>query len=151
LEILIENAINKVTFEHKGNTYCVDNLLTLNFMGNNKMLMQEVTQCSQIINDLLDHTINSPYDPSDLVGIASIPVDNGDQYEWLQHIIINVASDGFNHVVNYCNFRNKISYQGKPIEIVLGFLVLESHNGNIRMPTVDTEKELFEKYYTLSK
>lgn len=47
--------------------------------------------------------------------------------EWTKGIIRNLApSRDPNPIINYCNLRNQKEYQGKPIDIVEGFLVLES-------------------------
>lgn len=35
----------------------------------------------------------------------------------------------------------------QPIEIVEGFIVLESDNGKLKMSSVDTVEEMFAKYY----
>jgi hypothetical protein len=60
----------------------------------------------------------------------------------------NGSVEGFNHVINYCNFRNKTSYKGQPINIVEGFLVLETRDGEINMPVVDTVEEMYEKFFS---
>ena len=45
---------------------------------------------------------------------------------WANNIICGVASEfGSEHISNYCSFRNRTTYNGKPIEIVEGFLVLQ--------------------------
>lgn len=71
---------------------------------------------------------------------------NYDQ-EWKKGIIPGIASNGFNHIKNYCIFRNKSEYNGSGIEIIEGFLILQSNNGKLNKLSVDTVEELFTKYY----
>lgn len=41
------------------------------------------------------------------------------------------------------------SYENSPIEIVEGFLVLETNNGKLNLPPVDTVEDLYKKYLNI--
>lgn len=71
-----------------------------------------------------------------------------DQF-WYQWSKTNLCG-GFNHVKNYCELAKMTSWEGDPIEISEGFLVLEARDGQINMPSVDTVKEMYVKYYGMS-
>ena len=137
LETLRSHASKDVTFEHRGKTYTVDQLLIQNITWDGKFGTQDQMPFTKIINDLHLYAEGS-YDS------CIEPYDS----KWLPNVICGVASEGFNNVINYCNFRNKTVYENKPIEIVEGFLVLESNNGKVRMPSVDTVDEMLRKYYS---
>lgn len=137
LQVLRENTLHNVSFDHNGKKYVVDQLLIENITWNGNLGTYDETIFRNII--------------SDLTGYANLIDDDCyfKEYDigWSGHIISGIASKGFNHVVNYCNFRNKTEYKGTPIEIVEGFLVLEKNNNKLRMPSVDTVEEMFDKYY----
>lgn len=66
--------------------------------------------------------------------------------KWYNEAIINLCKD-FNHVKNYCESKNLTKYRDQNIQIVEGFLVLESFNGKIRSICTDSWSEIYEKYY----
>lgn len=138
LDILREHAMKNVEFEHRGEKYTVDQLLIENIIWEGGFGRHEKSPYSNITNDFTDyadwgteHGVSKLYDK-----------------EWTKEVICGVASEGFNNVTNYCKFRNKPSYRGKPINIVEGFLVLEASNGKVEIPSVDTVEEMYEKYYS---
>lgn len=137
LEVLRANSSQNVEFEHRNQKYVVDQLLIQNITWNGNYGSHDDNPFIEITGDFtryadgMDGWVCKEYD--------SI---------WANDVICNVASGGFNNVVNYCNFRNTAQYEGNPIEIVEGFLVLESDNGkNPCMPSVDTVDEMFTKFY----
>lgn len=136
LQILRNYIIRNAIFEHQGQEYVVDQLLINDIIWDGNRGTYQPSPVSNIIADFTRYA-----DGMDEDCLCQLY----DQ-EWANNIICNVVT-GFNHVLNYCNFRNKTEYQGKPIEIVEGFLVLESDDGKLRMPPVDTVKELFAVYY----
>lgn len=133
LQILRDNALRNVPFNYKDKEYVVDQLLIQNITWNENCGSYDETPYKQIVSELTcygDEMYFNSYDE-----------------EWSNNIICYVASEGFNHVTNYCNFRNKSEYKGSPIEIVEGFLILQSHDGILNMPSVETVEEMFAKYY----
>jgi len=130
LEILRDNSKKNISFEHLGQVYIVDQLLIQNITWEGNIGYHDVTPYSRIINEFIayaDGTIGEN-------GSFFEPYDQ----EWVEEIIPHIASIGFNHIINYCNFRDQkevilqSSSTGKAIEIVEGFLVLESDNGKLR-------------------
>lgn len=137
LELLREYCQRNIPFTHKDQTYVVDQLLIQNITWNANVGTPDETPFMCIIGNF--------------TGYADPPNDNiiFREYDagWSQHIIRNVASNGFNHIANYCKFRDKKEYKDQPIDIVEGFLVLQSDNGKLNIPGMDTVKEMFTKYY----
>jgi hypothetical protein len=114
LQTLRDNAEYNVVFEHKGEEYMVDQLITQNIIWEEGSGVAEETSCSQFIDKLTWYAdMGSGIEKQDK--------------EWMKYTIRDVASDGFKHIINYCNFRHRTSYKNKPIEIVEGFLVLENN------------------------
>jgi hypothetical protein len=90
---------------------------------------------------------------SDFRFYADPPMDNCliKDYDstWANKIICGIASKGFNHIKNSCDFRNKKMYKGQSIEIVEGFLVLATNNGQFNLSTSDTVEEMYEQFYSV--
>lgn len=137
LQMLRENALRNVPFNHKGENYVVDQLLIQNITWNRNVGKHDESPFSKITSDLTSYADGMEED-----WFCEVY-----DKKWSNDVICNISSSGFNHVVNYCNFRNKTEYKDQPIEIVEGFLVLESDDGKLRIPTVDNVEELFAKYY----
>jgi len=137
LKTLRDHALNNVEFEHNGVKYIVDRLLIQNFTREGHCGHQDKMPFTQIINEL------TSYADSIMDDCYSHLYDK----DWYDEAICDIASAGFNHLRNYCNFRNKTQYNGQSIEIVEGFLVLESENEKLNMPDIDTVGELMRKYF----
>ena len=112
LEILRANSMKNVVLETLGVKCVVDQLLVHNMATNGR---SEDT-FSQIICDLTDY--------ADGLDDGSIRK----QYDsvWANNVICGVASSGPSDVINYCDFRKTTGYNGHSVDIVEGFLVLES-------------------------
>jgi hypothetical protein len=124
------------TFIIAGVNYKIDNLLLQNIMWNDNCGQAESTEYNIIIDRLTQYADG---------------LDDGQYFSindkvWYDSTINNLCG-GFNHIKNYCSLRNSQSYETKPIQIVEGFLVLQTRDGVLKMPNVDTVKELYEKYY----
>jgi hypothetical protein len=106
LSILREHSLKNVSM----GGYIIDNLLiqVIKWEGNCGRHVESPT--SKITQQLMSYA--DGMDEGQVFQLYDLP--------WASHIIIGVASNGFNHVENYCNFRNN-----KGNEIVEGFLVLE--------------------------
>lgn len=137
LQVLRENSLKNVSFDHKGKNYVVDQLLIQKITWGVGIGEYDVLPFTAIVQDFIQYAngvekgwLCKPYDEI-----------------WSNDIKINVVSTGFNHVTNYCNFRNKKMHDGKEIEIIEGFLVLESENDMLYKPDVDTVEEMNEKYF----
>jgi hypothetical protein len=117
--------------------YTIDNLLIQNFIWHDNMGQMEENGYSQIIGKLADYANgmdeNKYYVANDKI--------------WYDHTIIDLCG-GFNHIKNFCKLLNMKSFEKKPIEIIEGFLVLETRDGVYELPIVDTVKEMYDKYYS---
>ena len=118
LQVLRDHAKHDVKFNHN---YVVDQLLIQNYIWSGNIGTQDETPFTQIVNELTNYADGLDED------CYCYLYDK----EWYDKTICHVASRGFDHVRNYCEFRNKTSYKDKPIEIVEGFLVLESNTRQI--------------------
>ncbi len=134
---LTTSSITQAPFTVRGKKYIVDKLLIQNITWDEGNGSFDKTPLTDIIHQLRCYAdgFNDGY------------VFESEDELWLSHALGNVASRGFNHIGNYCNFRNTTEYDGVPIEIVDGLLVLESNNGVINLPDVHTVSEMYQKYY----
>ena len=141
LQLLQDNSLKNVIFKHKHGEYIVDNLLLENLTWEGNLGYRDQTVITNIINDFMFY--------------ADRPMENClvKDYDsvWTDGIICGVASKGFNHFVNYCDFRNKKKYQNKSIDIVLGFLVLQTEDGQLNFPLVETVEEMYQMYFSEKK
>lgn len=134
LQFLRKHALKNVIFKSYGKNYLVDQLLINNINWDNDVGKYEEDFLSDIISDFTNYAdgYHKDYDMESNKFII-IPFKEKDEI-WISDIINSVTSEGDNHVVNYCRFRNKTNYKGKNIEIIEGFLSLESHNEKLRVP-----------------
>ena len=103
---------------HKNKEYIVDQLLIKNYIGKGNISKPEKTPITKIIADFMCYA-----DPP-----AQNCLMECDDLVWKDGIVREVASKGFNHLANCCNFRSKTTWRGQSINIVEGFLVLETTN-----------------------
>ena len=146
LEILRSHSMKNVKFNHdKPQALIVDNLLIQNYTFTGNCGKQDKNPYREIINNFTGYADgNTLWDWGDN---PEIGVYKEEDRIWINDAICGLASEGFNHVTNYCNFRNRTEYKGQQIEIVEGFLVLESDNGILNESPVDSVEELFAKFY----
>ncbi len=138
LQTLRDHSSKNVEFEHKGEKYIVDQVLYNNITWTNGLGYHDKNPYSRITSDFMSYADTLEF------GCYIHLYDT----VWRDLVIPYCASKGFNDVLNYCNFRNKTEYKNQPIEIVEGFLVLETNNGNPHsMPDIDTINEMYQKYY----
>ena len=152
LEILRSNSLRNIPFNN--GQYIVDQLLIRNITWDGNVGRYDDNPFIDIVDEIMSY-IDRQIDE------VRYLYDE----EWAREKICHIASKGFNHVANYCNFRKRTSYKGEPIEIVEGFLILESERGRIedsadrelklpagriRTQDVDTVEEMYEKYYSES-
>lgn len=141
LETLRNHSSKNVEFEHRGEKYVVDQVLYNNITWKDNLGYHDQNPCSEITSDFMAYADTLDFD---------CYIHMHDQV-WRNQVIPAVASKGFNDVLNYCNFRNKTECDNQPIDIVEGFLVLETNNyKEYSMPPVDTVGEMYEKYYGFS-
>ncbi len=116
LQCLRDNAKKNVPVTRKGEEYLIDQLLIENIVWKGGFGKIEESAWSDILSQLKQYADGSCCEEW-----------FSERYDeiWYPQTILHVASKGFDHVVNYCNFRKKEHYRGKPIEIVEGFLVLQ--------------------------
>lgn len=133
-DVLRQYAKQQV-FVIDGTEYHIDNLLLQNIVWDGGCGKMESTEYGEIVSRLTmyaDGLDDDQISPSACV--------------WYDDTIINLCS-GFNHIKNYCKLRNMTTFDDKPIKIVEGFLILQTNNGKLRLPSVDTVKEMYQKYY----
>lgn len=131
LQVLRENCLKNIPLNHLGKDYIIDQLLFHNFTFDGNIRKLDTT----------------PY--SLITGILSWYADNNDEdcysdladKEWYDASITGIAS-GFNHLANYSALRCLKEYNGEPIEIVEGFLVLETRRGQLSLSSIETVEEL---------
>lgn len=137
LNVLRQHAKKNVKFGHMGEKYIVDQLLIQNITWSDRCGTPDIEPFTTIVQQLVTYAD---------WGAEHVSRDYDE--EWTKEMICNVASGGFNHIVNYCNFRQRTQYKKKQIDIVEGFLVLQTDNKRpITMPEVDNEEEMYETYY----
>lgn len=66
--------------------------------------------------------------------------------EWFDLAICNLTR-GFDHFKNYNKLKNLTEYNKIPINIIEGFLVIESNHNQINMPQFDTVEEMLRTCY----
>lgn len=143
LEVLRTHAYKNVGVKPADIVYVVDQLLIQNVnMEYNYDEQGEIIggvgqQDDTPYRDIVNHLIFYADDRDGRI-LYEYPEDE----IWAPHAIRGIASCGFNHIANYLNFRNKTSYENNPIEIVEGFLVLETTNHKFRQCKVDTVEQL---------
>lgn len=135
LRILREHAKKNVKFGHMGDKYIVDQLLIQNLTRKGNLGFHDEMPFTRIVHELTSI-------------IEEGHVFHRYDSEWIKEIIHRPASKSFNHIVNYCDFCHKTQHKAKPIDIVKGFLVLETDDHQpITMPDIDTVDEMYETYY----
>jgi hypothetical protein len=139
LQVLRDHSLKNVSFKYKYKTkeYIVDQLLILNITWKGNMGKYDKTPFTEIINDFIRYA-----DGMDEDCLCK-------EYDkvWANDVICNVKTKGFYHINTYCNFRNQTEYKGKPIEIVEGFLAIESTDVSIRISGINTVEELNKLYF----
>lgn len=124
-DVLRKHAKITTLIGNNGDKYEIDNLIIVDYKSNKEGFMKSV---------------DSPY------GYAVHSLTSEAEWGNIKGAYYNLCS-GFNNVKNYITLRSKTSYKNKPIDIVEGFLALESRDGKMLMPPVDTVKEMFDKFY----
>ena len=131
LQVLRQHCLPNVPFNHLGEDYIIDQLLIDNFTFKNGRGTKDTSPYSHITG------IWSWYADNDLEECYS----DMDDKEWYDSSITNVAS-GFNHLKNYTTLRSMGEYNGTPIEIVEGFLVLDTDDGKLMLSSIETVEQL---------
>ena len=135
---VLRSASKSCTFKIADKDYYVDNLIVCNLVTDGNLRFRDgKTNYSEIVHNLTDYAHGMDED---------CYCRMSDQ-DWYSEAITNLCGN-FNHVKNYCMLRSLTSYENKPIEIVEGFLVLESINGKLKYPTYDTVSEMFSDLFS---
>lgn len=130
LETLRQFSMKNISFKRGEKEYIVDQLLLENITTHNGGGIIETTPFTNIINDFTLYADGNHQDVDENDNPTYVTYEPGDEI-WSEHVICHITK-GFDHIKNYCEFRNRKEYQDKPIEITEGFLVLETENGTIR-------------------
>lgn len=134
LKLLREASQNNVAFNIRGQKWEVDQLLNIVLEPHEYGYAYQRSAVSAIIHKLM-------------YCADSGECRNESQAIWADEMLCGVASNGFNHVTNYCSFRKKTTYKDRPIEIVEGFLALELREGEYEIPRFDTVQEMLDELY----
>lgn len=137
LEFLRQKSEHNILMIRNNKPYNVDNLLYRHIIWDDRIGKVEQNDINRIISELTMYA----------EGMNKNCYIHLYDKEWYDKSICHVTSKGFNHLNNYCNFRNKTQYKNKNIDIVEGFLVLETNNGKLEYLEIDTIEELYEQYY----
>lgn len=110
------------TFPEKNTTYIVDNVIY-------EAEDDPTDPVNRIVHDLMYYCLED--------GLL-LPTDA----LWLKNAKFYVASSGFNHVKNYCNYLKDNPH------VETGFLYLETTDGKWKAPPFETVDELMKIYLT---
>src|SRR5690606_30846258 len=131
--LLKKRSIKNYTFRLNDKDYFIDNLLLQNYKREGSMGVPEKKDYSEFCWKLTNYADG---------------MDEGNYFDirdkqWYDKSIIIVGDNGFNHIKNYVNIKNKKEYN-----IIDGFLVLELEDGKLYLPDVDTVSEMYSKYFS---
>lgn len=121
LEILRNNATKDAKLNFRGKSIVIDQLLVQKIVWDSGWGRAEKTDWNKIARELRQYADGIMTEENETYFFQSY------DSMWYPHAICNIVSKGFNHAVNYHSFRSRTMYRGKPIEIVEGFLILESN------------------------
>jgi len=128
---LLKKYVTSYTFIIDEKEYRVDNLLLQNIKWEGRYGHHEGHPYSQLCSTLMWYADSADFGQyNDLKDI-----------KWADNTICNLCR-GFSHIKNYDQLRNMTEYDGKKINIIDSFLVLELRNGILEMPAFETTKEL---------
>lgn len=144
--ILKEKSNKNVKIAIKEQEYIIDNLLIQNYTKQGNLLIQDQDQDQD--------QMRIKRICSDMQGYAD-GLDDDCYYhmydkEWYDDSITNICR-GFNDIKNYIFCRSLKTINEKKINIVDGFLVLETINGKINYPIFDTSEEMLLTLYGYNK
>ena len=135
-ELLKKSVNDKYTFSINGKNHLIPNLLLTNIKWEGNVGQYEKTEYGEICGKLTSYADGMDED---------CYFDLKDK-EWYDKAKCNICS-GFNHIKNYIKYKNITNYKGKQINIIDSFLHLTLDDGILKMPAVNTVKDLFNKYY----
>lgn len=133
--ILKKNSITNYKFTIDNNDYVIDNLLITKLIPDGDRTFKfEKTEYSKICSDLLSYAegMDGYFDENDEI--------------WYGDALINFCQ-GFNHIKNYSKYKNSKDVNGKDVNIIDSFLVLEMRDGAIEISPYDTVDEMMNAYY----
>ena len=134
--LLKSKSIKNHVFSIDDDDYMIDNLLIQDYKIEGSMGKPVMTKYSEICWKLANYADGMEEDHY---------FDIKDKH-WYDKSITNICG-GFNHIKNYKKCRMMTTVKGKEINIVDGFLFLEATNGKLKLPSCDTVKEMYLKYF----
>jgi hypothetical protein len=139
-ELLKKSSIKNYTFNIKGKSFVIDNLLIQNYNFEGNIGHQEQKEYTDICNKLTHYADGLDEDHY---------FDLKDK-TWYDASICGICR-GFNDIENYSIWKNATKYEDKEINIIDSFLCLELTNGKLNLPIFDTVEEMLLKMYNYVK
>ena len=133
-QLLIDNSRQNYKFNLDGQEYVIDNLLIDNIIWSNGCGHHEEKVYTKLCHDLTQYAD----------GMDDYYLSLNDKI-WYDKSKTNLCK-GFNHVKNFVFCKKKMENKG--FNIINAFLVLQTDDGKLYMPEVDTVEEMYEKYYS---
>ncbi len=121
----------KITIDEQD--YIIDNLILENIVWSNGYGRYEKRPHSEITHDLTQ-AADGAYENHFAIGDGSYSKYDGDVI-WLENSNYNIASSGFNHIKNYCYYRDN-----HPIDV-------EIENDKLKTQKFDTVDDMLVTYY----
>lgn len=127
---VVFNLDDKYSDKYSDKYYTVDNLLVQNILPNGYI---EKTEYTSICSSLIFYAEHSDF------------CDKEDKI-WIEKSKFHLCK-GFNHIKNHCILLHNILHKNK-LNIIDSFLCLESINGTMEFPPVDSVVEMYDQYFT---
>jgi hypothetical protein len=134
-ETLKKNSVTNYKFTIDNIDCVVDNLLIIKLIPDGESSFRvERTEYSEICSDLLSYAegMDGYFDKDDEI--------------WYGDALINFCQ-GFNHIKNYGKYKNATDINGKDVNIIDSFLVLEMRDGAIEISPYDKVDEMMRALY----
>lgn len=151
-QLLKTHSKKNVTFKIDDETHLIDNLLTYKIIwhynedGRRTWGEDEKTEYYEFCSELTSYADGLLIlEPDDSPTGERYYLDEKDKV-WYDKAIINIAL-GFNHIKNFDKIRHLNYYNGKPVNIVDGFLYVEERTLK-SCPPYDTLQEMLSDYIT---
>ena len=130
-ELLIKSSLKNHKFTIDGEDYIIDNLLFENIQWNNGHRTYQTHEYSNICFILRCYA-------DGMYGIGYMDMKDK---KWYDNSMDNLCS-GFHHIKNYNTCKMITSYNGKTVNIIDSFLVLNLDDGKLRISKFEPVEQL---------
>ena len=145
--LILKEYSKKVSITIEGKPYHIPNLLIQDYIWKRNLGRQVSMPYTGICNMLTHYADGGStwYDEEKDEEIQGYS-DMKDE-AWFTKTNKSALGSGFNHIDCFDKLMNMKELDGIPINVVDGFLVLESNNGKLSMPVFDTVDEMLYEHY----